>query len=385
MRARPTVMPSQNNKLDDDAVDIGTSESASASDIAPLVSVEVKEHDGHAPAAATTGEGPLDSAYFSRVAPPLTMWLSLSIGLILFNKYLYISVFRHPITLTAVHMIFMTVVTQCLSASGRLKIPALGWPFYFSSIIPLAVMFAVSLAASNIAAQRLSVSFIQMIKAVTPMMTLAVCVIAGTEKFQWALVVITVTMTVGVSAASLGEIEFDLIGFALQFLALTVESVRLVAIQRVVQKHLPKPSNPLVALSLFAPPCAAILFPASLIVEHGAMWKLAEMAVGPIVALNAVCALFLNFAVVWLVSQESGPLTLTVSCESATRTPRAMLTPTAYLPPTRSPRPTFLACRHRQGHCADCSFHFFVWQPRHAPAGSRLRLGPLWLKLLSSL
>jgi hypothetical protein len=55
------------------------------------------------------------------------------------------------------------------AAAGRLRVPTLGWAFYFRWIIPLACMYAVSLAASNIAAQRLSVSFIQMIKAVTPL------------------------------------------------------------------------------------------------------------------------------------------------------------------------------------------------------------------------
>lgn len=277
----------------------------------PLISVTVAS-DSSSTTLEKSPDVLLDSAYFVRIAPPLAMWMSLSITLILFNKFLYISVFRHPLSLTAVHMIFMTCVTQVLSLSGKLNIPQLGWRFYTTSILPLSVTFAISLASSNIAAQRLSVSFIQMIKAVTPLMTLAVCVFAGTERFNWTLVFITIAMTIGVGAASIGEIEFDTIGFTLQLIALTVESIRLVATQLVVQKHLPKPSNPLVALSLFAPPCAAILLPASLYFESGALAKLALHSVGPYVFANAVCALFLNFAFIWLASQESGPLTLTV-------------------------------------------------------------------------
>ena len=296
--------------------------SPSSTDNEPLVSVavasdSVKIDSSTSPATITTsttekGAVLLDAAYFVRIAPPLAMWLSLSMGLILFNKFLYTTIFRHPLTLTAVHMIFMTFVTQALSLSGNLTIPQLGWSFYIRAILPLSGAFAVSLACSNIAAQRLSVSFIQMIKAVTPLMTLAVCVFAGTEKFNWTLVFITIAMFIGVGAASIGEIEFDTIGFSLQLIALTVESVRVVAIQQIVQKHLPKPSNPLTALSLFAPPCAALLLPASLYFESGALATLALHSVGPYVFANAVCALFLNFAFIWLASQESGPLTLTV-------------------------------------------------------------------------
>lgn len=109
-------------------------------------------------------------------------------------------------------------------------------------------------------------------------MTLAVCVTAGTERFAHSLVAITCLMTFGVGIASFGELGFDAIGFALQLVALTVESVRVVVIQHVVQQHLPRPANPLVALALFAPPCAALLAPAAFVLEPGA-WALLALCV----------------------------------------------------------------------------------------------------------
>ena len=254
----------------------------------------------------------LDSAYMRKVLPAVSFWLTMSISVILFNKYLYMGPFKHPLSLTAIHMIGATIATQILVASGKLTLPKLGWDFYIKHIIPLGLMFAGSLGSSNLAAMRLSVSFIQMIKAVTPMMTLAVSVMYGTEKPYRSLILITTLMTFGVGIASYGEIEFDLLGLLLQLIALTVESIRLVAIQRVVQAHLPR-SNPLVALAMFAPVCAFFLLPIALVLEPGAFYKVFDPSTGFVVFLNTLTAFSLNIAVVILVSHESGPLTLTLA------------------------------------------------------------------------
>jgi hypothetical protein len=118
-----------------------------------------------------------------------------------------------------------------------------------------------------------------MIKAVTPMMTLAVSVAYGTEKPYFSLQMITIMMTFGVGIASYGEIEFDMLGMFLQLTALTVESIRLVAMQKMNAVHLPK-SNPLILLSLFAPVCFLFLFPIALFLEQGALAKLVIPATG---------------------------------------------------------------------------------------------------------
>jgi hypothetical protein len=285
----------------------GSSGSSSASASSPSSS-----SSSSAASSGKGGEVVMDSAYMRKVLPAVSFWLVMSISVILFNKYLYLGPFKHPISLTAIHMLGATAATQTLVAVGKLKVPQLGWDFYIRNIVPLGLMFAGSLGASNLAAMRLSVSFIQMIKAVTPMMTLAVSVAYGTEKPYPSLMIITTLMTFGVGIASYGEIEFDLIGLVLQLIALTVESIRLVAIQRVVQQHLPK-QNPLVALTMFAPVCALFLTPVAMVVEPGALAKVFSWSAGVPVLLNTITAFSLNIAVVILVSHESGPLTLTLA------------------------------------------------------------------------
>lgn len=300
MRVRVSPMSPMSSTPEEDELDV---EERAVSSTSPLTA---------APAPSVGGGAHFDSSYFKTVGPALLTWLSFSIGLILFNKQLYISSFKYPVTLTACHMVFMTVATQLMATAGYLTTPKLGWGFYMRWIIPLAGMYAISLAASNIAAQRLSVSFIQMIKAVTPLMMLAVSVVAGKERYALSLVLITAAMTFGVGVASIGELSFDMLGFALQLIALTVESVRLVVIQYVMQDVLPKSRNPFILLSLFAPAVALVLVPAAAVLEPGAWTLLALPSTGPLVFLNACTALGLNAAVVWLSSQESGPLTLTL-------------------------------------------------------------------------
>jgi hypothetical protein len=118
-------------------------------------------------------------------------------------------------------------------------------------------------------------------------------------------------MCVGVTIASVGEIEFDVVGLILQLLSITAEAARLVATQSLLQAHLPR-ANPLVSISLFAPCSLLFLLPVALLKEPAAFARLHSWAVAPVVLGNTLTAFTLNVAVVVLVSQTSG-LTLTLA------------------------------------------------------------------------
>ena len=79
------------------------------------------------------------------------------------------------------------------------------------------------------------------------------------------------------------------------------------------QAHLPKPSNPLVSISLFAPCSLLFLLPVALVSEGGALDALLSSTSTALTVLANTCTAFtLNVAVVILVSQTSG-LTLTLA------------------------------------------------------------------------
>jgi hypothetical protein len=124
----------------------------------------------------------------AQALPAMVFWVTMSCATILYNKYLYTGTFAFPISLTAIHMSFATLATLALRAAGLLVVPELGWTFFAKNVVPIGVLFAFSLGFSNLAAVRLSVSFIQMIKALTPMLTLAISVAMGLEKATTSLV-----------------------------------------------------------------------------------------------------------------------------------------------------------------------------------------------------
>ena len=249
----------------------------------------------------------------------MVAWNAASVTVILYNKFLFNGPFPHPITLTALHMAANTLFTQGLIHCGALGVPELGWGAYLRVIPGLGALFAGSLACSNLAAARMPVATVQMLKALAPLLTVATMFAMGTERFRPALLLVALLMTLGVGVASCGEAHFDAVGVALQFAALLCESVRMVCIQLTIQASLPK-ANPLAALALFAPMCAACLVPLSLAMEPGVLAELLQLpgsggaGQGLLLLLsgNAVAAIAINVCAVWLLSQNSGPLLVTL-------------------------------------------------------------------------
>lgn len=60
----------------------------------------------------------------------------------------------------------------------------------------------------------LSISFIQMLKALMPLMVFAVGCVLGTEGFSWTYASNMMVVAAGVGVASLGEINFVVMGVA---------------------------------------------------------------------------------------------------------------------------------------------------------------------------
>jgi hypothetical protein len=265
-------------------------------------------------AAAAAAAAPAAAVLSS--TPYLAFWIAMSMSVILFNKYLYSrGIVPCPLTLTGLHMAFAALLTHALKAAGRLDVPTFGWPLYARTVLPIGALFACSLGLSNLAAMRLSVPFVQMCKALTPMVTLAVSVLMQLEKPTTPLAIVVTIMSAGVVLSTLGEISFEPVGFACQLGSIVAEASRLGVIQALLQAHLPAEArkNPLVPLALFTPSSCLFLLPVALFYEPLALRVLASGArVFVPVFLNTATAFTLNIAVVMLVGATSG-LTLTLA------------------------------------------------------------------------
>ena len=127
----------------------------------------------------------------------------------------------------------------------------------------------------------------------------------GAEKADIKVLLNVSFIVIGVIIASIGEIQFVLIGFIFQLGGIVFEAVRLVMVQRLLSSAEHK-MDPLVSLYYFAPVCATMNFCFAIVFDLPRMTMGHVYNVGLFnLLLNAVIAFALNVSVVFLVRHFS--------------------------------------------------------------------------------
>ncbi|KAJ5370664.1 sugar phosphate/phosphate translocator [Penicillium cataractarum] len=263
---------------------------------------ERKLEGGAAPAPApSTG---LHPAFY------IALWIALSSSVILFNKWvLSTAKFNFPLFLTTWHMIFATAMTQGLAKfttilDSRHKVP-MNPSTYARAIVPIGIMFSLSLICGNLAYLYLSVSFIQMLKATNAVVTLFATWAFGIAPANFKTLGNVAIIVVGVVIASFGEIKFDMLGFLIQCGGIIFEALRLVMVQRLLSSAEFK-MDPLVSLYYYAPACAVTNGIVTLFtdVPRMTMNDIYSLGIMTLIA-NALVAFLLNASVVLLIGKTS--------------------------------------------------------------------------------
>lgn len=176
---------------------------------------------------------------------------------------------------------------------------------YLRAIVPIGLFFSLSLICGNVTYLYLSVAFIQMLKATTPVAVLLATWGLGIAPVNLKTLMNVSAIVLGVVIASFGEIRFVLIGFLFQIGGIIFEAIRLVMVQRLLSSSEFK-MDPLVSLYYFAPVCAVMNGVTTLFLEAPKMSMTDIYNVGLITLLaNAMVAFMLNVSVVFLVSLDS--------------------------------------------------------------------------------
>ena len=249
----------------------------------------------------------------------VALWIFVSALVILFNKYiLTVYGFPFPVTLTMTHMLFcsslafvLVRVVKVVPASEGMTRDA-----YAKKIVPIAALFATSLWASNTAYVYLSVAFIQMLKALSPVMVYSIGCAIGIEQYTHKRLVNMAVVTVGVMIASYGELNFNAFGFFVQIVAVVVEACRIISVQLVLGKANLK-LNSITTLYYVSPMCFVFL------IVPFAFLELPKLAYGleithsihysaGVMIANASCAFALN-AIIYLLIGRTSALTLNIS------------------------------------------------------------------------
>lgn len=233
-------------------------------DTEKMASVELNDLGDHnsdlpPPAIAHHQQQPRTRAKLSATTI-IPVWIVLSSGVIIYNNYIYNTLnFKFPVFLVTWHLTFAAIGTRVLQRTTHLLDGAKDVPvskdMFLRSILPIGLLFSGSLILSNTAYLYLSVAYIQMLKAFTPVAILLISWVFRLSEPSRKLLLIVLMISSGVALASKGERWFSLIGFIIQAGGVGFEATRLVLIQTLL--HGLK-MDPLVSLHLYAPVCALI-------------------------------------------------------------------------------------------------------------------------------
>ena len=149
------------------------------------------------------------------------IWIFLSFTVIVYNKYILdkkLYNWPFPISLTMIHMAFSSLISFLLIRVFRVVEPAhMARQVYIKSVVPIGVLYAFSLWLSNSAYIYLSVSFIQMLKALMPVAVYSIGVVFKKDTFKSNTMMNMILISVGVAIAAYGEAKFDLFGVCLLY------------------------------------------------------------------------------------------------------------------------------------------------------------------------
>ena len=188
-------------------------------------------------------------------------WIFFSSVIILFNKWLISEKrFHYPLTLVMMHMLFVSVCAHIWRYLGWTEAPSVSGRDLFVRFMPIATLFAASLGFGNAAYLYITVAFVQMLKAATPVAVLLCSFAFGLEQPSARLLAYIVLIAAGVATACYGQLQLDWTGVTLQLAAIVAEALRLCLVNIALTARGIKLSS-VTFLSVVAPLCFLVLLP----------------------------------------------------------------------------------------------------------------------------
>ncbi|KAJ3703040.1 hypothetical protein LUZ61_006745 [Rhynchospora tenuis] len=247
----------------------------------------------------------------------VAIWIFLSFSVIVYNKYILdpkMYNWPFPISLTMIHMAFCSFLAFIAIHVFRfIELPSsMNGDLYVSSVLPIGALYSLSLWFSNSAYMYLSVSFIQMLKALMPVAVYSIGIMFKKETFKSSTMLNMLSISFGVAIAAYGEARFNVTGVSLQLAAVAFEATRLVLIQILLTSK-GISLNPITSLYYVAPCCLAFLVVPWWFVELPRLRSAASFQPDLVIfGTNSICAFALNLAVFLLVGKTSA-LTMNVA------------------------------------------------------------------------
>ncbi|DBA82230.1 TPA: hypothetical protein ACH3X2_000503 [Trebouxia sp. C0005] len=199
------------------------------------------------------------------------VYMTISSALIVLNQQLMNEDgFRYPMALSGLGMGFSAVASYI--ACNVLRVVEIKrkmtMRFYMLRIMPVGLFMALTLHFGNTVYLYLTVSFIQMLKAFTPIATMVALFVAGLEFPGKRLILAVLLIAVGTAIASYGEVNLSVVGVLCMLASETFEATRLVMTQILL---VGLKFHPIEGLMYLAPACFVWLMAGVAVVEWPAM------------------------------------------------------------------------------------------------------------------
>jgi drug/metabolite transporter (DMT)-like permease len=175
-------------------------------------------------------------AYYAKMVVYLTAWSFVSGLLIILNNWImHYDGFPFPITLSATGPLFSWLIAATLVFTGHTRLERrMTLAVWVRNIFPIGFFTAVTYAAGNELYLFMSVSFIQMMKSLSPIVVMCLLVMFKLDVITAPKLVGVGLMTFGMLVACYDEPTFSAVGIALMLFGETAEAMRMVFFQRLL-------------------------------------------------------------------------------------------------------------------------------------------------------
>ncbi|KAL1528360.1 hypothetical protein AB1Y20_009713 [Prymnesium parvum] len=240
----------------------------------------------------------------SIVEPLLTVvycvaYLLVGPALILTNKQILKDIgFGYPMMVSGIGQassaIGAAVVIRVLRLQPLTQAHQVRWSFFVRNMGVVGAATAASLCFGNAGYLYLTVSFVQILKAFTPVFVVAMLFCTGVETPSKRVCFAVLMICVGTSIASAGEAHFDALGLLIMLCAETCEAIRLVLTQKLLN-NLKFPA--MEGLYYMAPICTIWMWGLASVIELPTVLRNGHFALVQLHPFTFFWAMFLGFAV----------------------------------------------------------------------------------------
>jgi len=157
----------------------------------------------------------------------------------------------------------------------------------WGQIFPIAVAFAASVGANNVALVFCNAAFAEMMSGLTPVCVIFINLIEG-KVFDLQLLCPVLAVMAGVCMCAVGELKFSVLGFFIIFIATCLRAFKINLQQKILGNQSPEEKlEPVELLGWMSPPCLMVM----------ALWGGLTEGFEPIVQLNAGQGLDITLAI----------------------------------------------------------------------------------------